>query len=756
MTAESSIDRKKLLRIIQPEGPLCQHLKGFEPRESQQKMMGDVIDAYNNQSISLIEAGTGTGKSMAYLIPAMIWAAENKERTVISTNTITLQEQLINKDIPLLTRLLKVEVKAVLVKGMGNYICLRKLTEAREETRLFPSEESAEIEKIDIAIQTASHTDGSRSNLAFVPSAATWDRVCAESDTCNTTSCPFYQECHFFKARRLANDAQLLIVNHHLLFADLALRDEMSQENDSTKNQGILPNYTRLILDEAHHIEDVATEYFAAKFTYLGILRILGKLAAEKQSKSQGKLPLLKEKLSEYYKKEKMVPSELRSLFDRLTIDLPGLRKDLTLQMTETFEVFVEFTQNFQQYSNGEEKNGQEHNKLRLLPMHYTHPYWMNHVLPRTQQLLGSLERYIQTLNTLEYDLKELKNERLNEQLKGIRYDIAAYSLRLAQASLMLKEFVEGNVPPTKVSWIEVQPMQAITNIHLVHAELDIAKSLANIMFSKFATIILCSATMTTNKQFQFVRQRLGLTSQLLKDRVVTESIYDSPFNYKQQALFAIPTDMPNPLHPQFIQEAVEKIWHVIQACHGNAFILFTSYSMLMICYQQLIKRLEDNRFSVFKQGDDNRHALLKKFQAKDRSILFGTDSFWEGVDVVGEALRCVIIVKLPFKVPSEPIIQARTEAILARGGDPFMEYSLPNAIVKFKQGFGRLIRNKFDRGCVVCLDSRIIEKKYGQFFLNSLPNCPQVFAGSLDLKEQLVEFYRRTYHLVKSKDKGK
>jgi ATP-dependent DNA helicase DinG len=299
------------------------------------------------------------------------------------------------------------------------------------------------------------------------------------------------------------------------------------------------------------------------------------------------------------------------------------------------------------------------------------------------------------------------------------------------------------------VRWIEAQMLKSFLNVHIADAELNIAKALADFLFSKFDSVILCSATLTTNKKFDFVKHRLGLKEQYFESLHLTENIYESPFNYKQQALLVIPNDIPNPLDPKFTEAAVEKIWETIQISQGNAFVLFTSYGMLKTCCSRLEKRLNEHRYPVFKQGDNNRQTLLKKFKETDRSVLFGTDSFWEGVDVAGDSLRCVIIVKLPFKVPTEPIIQARTEAIIARGGDPFMEYSLPNAIVKFKQGFGRLIRNKKDRGCIVCLDTRLITKKYGQQFLNSLPNCQQIIAPSEQIRSHMKEFYRKTYHLV-------
>ena len=231
----------------------------------------------------------------------------------------------------------------------------------------------------------------------------------------------------------------------------------------------------------------------------------------------------------------------------------------------------------------------------------------------------------------------------------------------------------------------------------------------------------------------------------------MTENIYESPFNFQKQALLAIPTDMPPPNHSAFNEIAFENVWRAIQASRGQAFVLFTSYSMMQSCHEALKKQLEINHFPLFKQGDDNRQSLLNKFKTTPRAVLFGTDSFWEGVDVAGDALRCVIIVKLPFKVPSEPIIQARTEAILEKGGDPFTEFSVPHAIVKFKQGFGRLIRQKTDRGCIICLDTRLVQKSYGKLFLNSLPDCQKAFMNGASLWPRVEEFYRQTYHLVKS-----
>lgn len=744
-TSSPGLDVNSALKILQKDGLLSRALKGFEARLAQQQMMANIIEAYNNQAIALIEAGTGTGKSIAYLIPALLWAAQKKERTLISTNTITLQEQLVNKDIPLLTKALNIEVKAVLVKGMSNYVCLRKLEETKQELRLFPAEDLEEIEKLEAWAHTSS--DGTRSDLSFIPTSGAWERISAENDTCNRQDCPHYQDCHFFKARRQANEAQILVANHHLLFADLACR----ADTENYKNPAVLPLYSRIVLDEAHNIEDIATDYFASRISRLDIMRTSARLASEKSSKSQGKLLFLKERVQEHYHNK--TSREAASLMSQFNIELPGFRRDLLQQTNDAFQAFANFIQLLQPSAknHGSLEETLVESKLRLLPFHKTHPRWSQEILPRTQQLITVLEHYVIALNSIEANFKALNNERLLEQTKGTRFEITALAARLVSSSEILKSFIADNCPASSVRWIEVQMMRTMANIHLVDAELDIAQRLVKFLFSKFPTVILCSATLTTNKQFQFIKRRLGITPELLPNRRIIEAIYDSPFNYQKQALFAVPTDIAHPQDPGFPQDAAEKIWQAIQASRGNAFVLFTSYSQLKTCYELLSKRFNDNRYHVLKQGDDNRQSLLNKFKSIDRSILFGTDSFWEGVDVAGEALRCVIIVKLPFKVPSEPMIQARTEAIIAQGGDPFFDYSLPNAIVKFKQGFGRLIRNKKDRGCIVCLDSRLLQKGYGQQFLNSLPPCQQIFAEGVSLQQQMTEFYRSTHYLVKN-----
>ena len=740
--ALQALDIEQALQFLSAGGLLSQHLKGFESREQQKEMMRDIALSFNQNKIALIEAGTGTGKSISYLLPALLWALKFDQCTVISTNTINLQEQLLHKDIPLLLNALKMNIKAEIVKGMGNYVCLRKMDEAKLELPLLTPLEKEEWDKLEAFIQNTE--EGSRTSLPMVPSAALWEKAGAEYDTCNQRDCRFFKECFFYKARRQAEDAKILIVNHHLLCSDLVAR--------KNGDEGVLPPYQRVILDEAHNIEDIATDFFARRFSQLGFLRNLSRLSAEKQGKASGKLPLLKHLISLHFRQG--LPAESSSIFTDLNIELPSLRNEIWNVLSQTCEAFKTFACTLQQKRNEEDVAPGENLgeiRLRLLKFHQTHPLWDESIVPISKSLIHHTMRYVQILIALESKIVQLKNERLQEQIKGPLYEIKALINRLSDACKMLEKFIAPLDLEDKVRWIEIQNLRTGTNTLLYDADLDVSKELADSLFNKFSSTALVSATLTTNKHFDFIRSRLGLTLEHLQSsKPLIQSIYDSPFNYKEQVLLAIPTDLPEPSHPNFIAGSAERIWEAIQASRGNAFVLFTSYSMLKSCYHLLQGRLKENRYNVLKQGDTNRQALLTQFKQIDKSVLFGTDSFWEGVDVAGEALRCVILVKLPFKVPSEPIVQARSESIAALGKDPFLEYTLPMAIVKFKQGFGRLIRNRRDRGCIVCLDGRLLTKGYGKLFLNSLPDCQQIFAESPQVFQAMREFYRKTLHLTR------
>ncbi len=695
-------------------------------------MVRRVVEAFNSGQIALIEAGTGTGKSLAYLLPAVIKAVTHKERTLISTNTINLQEQLVEKDLPLIRDALGLDFKSVLVKGMGNYLCLRKLDDAAPERLTAPKPEADQLRQIELWSQKTE--DGSKSQLPFNPYGSVWEKVNCEADTCTYRKCPYYEQCHFFKARKEAEDAQILVSNHHLLFADLAFREEENLKDETA----ILPSYTHVILDEAHHIEDVATSFFADTVSRTEIMKTMGRLASEKRGEDGGRLPMIKKKLAHFYQKGPADP--IKALVSRLDHELPLLRQDVLQALADFFDAVTMFFFD----AKGE---GDEENKQRLFPGDVENIRWKEEVIPETNKCLHAIENYTRTLLTSCQEIEEIEQPQLQEQIQGLLSEVRAFALRLEAYGKSIHEFVFQPFSDERVRWMEHQQLKTFSNLQLINAKLDISSHLVESLFTKFQTVILCSATLSTGRNFDFTKKRLGLDSDALCERAITELILPSPFDFEKQSLLLVPSGTPPPYHGAYPEKASEMILKAVKASHGNAFILFTSYALMKECAKILAPQLSRLRFPLLKQGDDQRQALLTQFKQTERAVLFGTDSFWEGVDVSGEALRLVVLVKLPFRVPSEPIFQARSELIAKRGGDPFRDYALPGAVVKFKQGFGRLIRHKHDRGVVLVLDNRLMTKGYGKMFLRSLPDCPKQFVQ--DIEQEMKAFYRRTYPLV-------
>lgn len=748
------LEREAVFPFVAPGGALSRAIKGFELRAQQQQMIDNVLTAYNSEAIALIEAGTGTGKSLAYLLPALLWAIRFNERTVIATHTIALQEQLLFKDIPSLLRALNLDLKAVLVKGMGNYLCWRKHDDALDELLLAPAEEQQELRQLE-EWRRAPH-DGSRSSLPFPVRFSTWERVAAEADSCTSTQCPYYSQCPFFIARKCAADASIIITNHSLLFADLAMRaggtgsaaaDADSGAAATNKQQpGILPSYNRIIIDEAHNLEEVATEHLAAKTSSLDLFKLLARCGTEKQ----GRLHALYSKV--FAGKSAALGGKEGALAVTFITSLGGECRQLAKQVEDTFDAFTSFVDKLAVKAIGAQAGaplGALESKLRLLPHHVAAEAWKEQVLPQATAFCDGVERYAQSVDAWVCDAQQLCQGEALDQIQGLCCDVTALINRLRSSSTILRAFSSAEWQDNSVRWIEQKLLARGPNVAVVNATLDLSALLAKLLFNRHATVVLCSATLTTNNHFSFVRRRLGLIERLIGERRVLENIYGSPFNFQRQALVLIPNDMPDPNHEGFLEAACERIFAAIAASRGNAFVLFTSYAMLLGSFELLATRLEAAGYKLFKQGDLQRRTLLEQFSKTDRSVLFGTNSFWEGVDVIGDALRCVIIVKLPFKVPSEPIVQARAEAIKKAGGDPFQEYSLPSAIIKFIQGVGRLVRHRLDRGCVLCLDSRLINKNYGKQFLSSLPPHTLFIGSTHQLAAEMETFYRKTYYLV-------
>ena len=717
-----AINSKEAAALLESEGPLAKGYPHFEHRPEQVKMLENILAAYQENHITLIEAGTGTGKSLAYLLPAILWTLQNQQKTLIATHTINLQEQLIEKDLPLILKIFGFEIKAVIVKGMGNYLCQRKLDEAAKQIAGFSSEEKRDLEKL--ILWNEKTATGCKSDLNFTPKPQMWERVGAESDTCTYKKCPFFDTCHFTKARNEVEDANLLITNHSLLFHDLAMR----KESGSYEEPALLPPYSRIILDEAHTIEEVATQVLADKISQQELYRLATRLAHPKV----GKISQMAIRVQQNY--TKLNPTSARKLSDRLLLDLPLLFSDLFRQFTVTFEALNDFMQTV----------GNQERSLRILPHHFEEVHWKEKVLPACGQLEQMIKNCAISIHLLEKDFLE-QEEDFVQQTATLRKEIGALASRLKDRGLTLKQFIDREIPKGKVRWIENKDKLNGQNLQLVSADLDISTKLADSLFSKIATVVLLSATLTTNNTFKFIRKRLGLTTETLPDKRVIEANFASPFNYLKQALLVVPNDMPTPDDPRFVASAAEAIIKAVHASRGSCFVLFTSFYQMNGCFEKVRQSLEKQAFTLFKQGDESKVFLIDKFKQAKKGVLFGTSSFWQGVDVAGDALRCVIIVKLPFQVPSEPLVEARFEALQEDGKNAFYQYSIPNAIVRFKQGFGRLIRNQKDRGCIVCLDSRLVTKSYGKLFLQSLPECRLVSEPLDRAFAEMQKFYLET-----------
>jgi ATP-dependent DNA helicase DinG len=710
----------EISRVFAADGMMA-HLKGYEQRDEQVRMAFAVTEAFNHDRVVLVEAGTGTGKSLAYLIPAILWAVRNNQRVVVSTNTINLQEQLIKKDLPFLSRNSKVEFKAVLVKGRGNYVCLRKLEHVEAEPSLFPDEHTAELTTI-IEWSRASQ-DGCRSDLAFTPHRNSWEEVCCEADQCGRSKCKHFNRCFFYRARRESSSARVLVVNHALLLSDIVLRKETGY--DAT---AILPPFSRLIFDEGHHLEDVATTHLSLIIARSSILKQLHRLMPQKSNRA-GLLTIISSRITR----------DLPESEEGLYAELSGLLESHLLPKAHDLTGVTEQTMDWLALAMEHDTGGVtgREQKLRITPEVEHKPFWRE-VRLRVQALADVLNDYTSALRTLvrrSEDLPEKLREKLSDQLLDTR-GIEGRLQGMADGLLFFITEAEGYC-----RWIETKTGSRGVQARLCAAPLDISTHLKETILDRLKTIIVTSATLTVGGEFRYLKKRTGFS--LLQKERLTELQLTSPFDYASQVFVAIPEEMPEPTATGYREALEEHILRAVAISHGGAFILFTSYDLLNRVYSALSSDLSRLGLTALKQGETGRHALLAQFRKEGNAVLFGTDSFWEGVDVKGEALRLVIISRLPFQVPTEPVQQARAEKIKADGGDSFRDFSVPQAVIKFRQGFGRLIRSRNDRGAVLILDQRVINKGYGRIFLRSLPETEIVRGASGDIFRKMEEFFK-------------
>lgn len=689
---DTSLDEEELAHILSPGGALENISENYEHRPSQTDLLKLICRGFNQNLIIAAEAGTGVGKSFAYLIPSLKWAEENEERVVISTATINLQQQIIEKDIPLAKRMTGSTVKAVLVKGRRNYICHSRLKEQMDENSLFLDE--GDPLKVIYDWSQISAT-GSRTELNFHPDESLWSRVCSESDTCTGMRCPWFENCYVMRARREAASAGILVVNHHLLFADLALR----QSGIGYESGAVLPVYDRIVFDEAHNIENSATSFFSESLSKFSVFQLLGRLYRLRKGRAAGSAVRI-EALTGPCPDLAEIPQLITNIKAKAEI-LDSLSRDFT-------------GDNYTRRITGDPDQNIESGLLA--PM-------------------GELQKELLLLSQACTDtLKAIPEE---EDENPLVFEFKAMIRRLQEMSSFCEKFRNYSEYGELVFWIERKKTAAGELFErFIITPLDIASMMNEAVFNQFKSVICTSATLTVRDNFNYWNSRIGLN--LSDPEKVFSEIFPSPFDYTRRALLAVPNDAPMPEEGESYYSYISSFCKkALEVSEGGALLLFTSYEMLKNVFNDLKPGLDRMGITAYRQGEDDRTRLLNNFRNDVSSVLFATDSFWEGVDTPGDSLKLVIICRLPFRVPTDPVVMARVEAIERRGGNPFMELSLPEAVMKFKQGFGRLMRRKSDRGVVLILDSRVVKKRYGSLFLNSLPPAMRsVKAGDAILLE--------------------
>ena len=712
--------------LLEPGGVIARLLDGYEPRPQQLEMAGRVEDALRDNGLLAVEAATGTGKSLAYLVPLAIHALRTERPVVISSSTHVLQDQLISKDIPLVQRALAefdITFEAAEAKGMGAYACQRDLESAALGRLSFGDEAAGMLKTLADWMRQSmeAHGDGSRSDAPRVTDDV-WNEVRVDRDTCTREDCSFFETCFFFQARRKMQAASMVVANHSLVFADLAVKEEGGR---------VLPEYSVLVLDEAHKIEDAATSFLGSEVSApslrYSLMRLYGArgggaLARVLQQIPNLKLPQREKTALPDYIETQVVPEVMR---------LHNAVEDSFRNIAGVWRAII-----------GETAPARP---LRMTSAVYRHPAFV------TAETAG---HHLATL-------MELVGERLRGAVSRLSAGATLFEqrdmamLRSAQEKfVILASIVRAFFDPMAgaedtVKWFQPETprrgsgvISTYSDVKLAMAPLAIAPHLEQRLFKKLDTAILASATLAVGRSFEYFTSRTGLAGEVAPRR--SELLLDSPFDLANRVFAGFPIDLPSPDEPTFLEEAARFLWRALRASRGRSLVLFNSWGWLRRTHAILEPHAEKLGFRLLVQGELSKRELIRAFRDDVSSVLLATSGYREGIDVPGESLCSLILHRLPFSVPDEPVMEARLEAIARSGGDPFLDFSVPAAAIAFKQAFGRLIRRNSDYGAFLCLDNRVIKKKFGRHFLATLPKCRMVSGSSKEVIAEVGAFLRK------------
>jgi len=684
-TEFQSLDPEEVSSILEYGGAFSRHFPDYEFRPQQVEMVQVVTEALSKERHLLVEASTGIGKSFAYLIPAALFSIANNTRVVISTNTINLQDQLINKDVPDLRQALGLDFQAAVLKGRGNYLCPRRLDNFH---RRGPdsAEEMRVLGKIMVWMQETQSGDRADINLNGVQERDVWRRISADDEACTQETCLNRSggACPLYRARLAAQSAHILIINHALLLADVA-----------TGNR-VLPEYDYLIIDEGHHLEDASTDALSFRVSQFEVVRMLRELGSSSTGAVGWAVKSVESLLS---------PSDMAA-FNQVA----SRTTDFAFQFEQLSKKFFTGLDKFLLEVREGEPVGQYAHQERILPASRTQPGWdeVEALWDEAEHALGGMLEHLEMIAQALANLVDV----LSEESQELYNQVSSLYRRLGELRENLNGFVfepQSNI----IYWVEVRPDGRMPSMHA--APLHIGPLMERFLWHEKAAVILTSATLTAAGEFDFLRERLQAVD-------AYEIALGSPFDYENAALLYLPNDIPEPKQRSIYQRAVnQSILDLCRRTGGRALVLFTSYAQLRATSQAISSLLAEDEIVVYEQGEGaSSSSLLESFRSTEKAVLLGTRAFWEGVDVPGDALSVLVITKLPFDVPTDPIVAARAETF----EDPFYQFAVPEAILRFRQGFGRLIRTQSDRGVVVILDQRVLSKSYGRSFIESLPNC--------------------------------